>query len=178
MNDYRQPDEQQDDIEWVSKSEMKRYAHELKALGEQLLTLDDAELNRMPISERLADAARESRQIKSFSARKRHLQYIGRLMLEEDAEAIERHLDRLNPGSALYRRIDKQAEHWRSKLLETPETLTDFIAEYPQTPVQSLRQALRNAQNEQRKGKPGKHFTNLFRQIREQINQSDQPNQP
>lgn len=174
MTKAQKPQDTDPEIELVSKSEMKRYAHDLRDLGEQLLKLDNTELNRMPISDRLADAVRESRNIRSFGAKKRHLQFIGRLMLEEDEDAIEQQLALRNPSSALYRRIDREAETWREKILNTPDALTEFINQYPQTPIQPLRQAVRNAANEQSKhegvGKPGKQYTALFRLIREQIN--------
>jgi len=171
----QEPEETDPEIELVSKSAMKRYAHELRDLGEQLLKLDDAELNRMPISDRLADAVRESRNIRSFGAKKRHLQYIGRLMLEEDEDAIEQQLALRDPGSALYRRIDREAEIWRERILTEPNALTEFIDQFPQSPIQPLRQAVRNAAKEQRKNqaegkaKAGKQYTALLRLIREQI---------
>ncbi len=71
-----------------SKTQRKREMHELQALGESLVALDDEELDRLPIDERLADAVREARGIRSHEGRRRQLQFIGRLMRAVDADAL------------------------------------------------------------------------------------------
>ena len=71
-----------------SKTRRKRDMHELQALGESLVTLDDDEIDRLPIDERLADAVRQTRTIRSREARRRQLQFIGRLMRDVDADAL------------------------------------------------------------------------------------------
>jgi ribosome-associated protein len=71
-----------------SKTRRKRDMHELQALGESLVELDDHEIDRLPIDERLADAVREARTIRSREGRRRQLQFIGRLMRDVDADAL------------------------------------------------------------------------------------------
>ena len=71
-----------------SKTRRKRDMHELQALGESLVALDDGEIDRLPIDERLADAVREARTIRSHEGRRRQMQFIGRLMREVDADAL------------------------------------------------------------------------------------------
>ncbi|HLT25185.1 MAG TPA: ribosome biogenesis factor YjgA [Zeimonas sp.] len=72
-----------------SKTQRKREMHELQALGERLAALDDDEIARLPIDERLADALREARRIRSREARRRQLQFIGRLMRSvDDVDAL------------------------------------------------------------------------------------------
>lgn len=71
-----------------SKTQRKREMHELQALGESLVALDDDELDRLPIDERLADAVREARGTRSHEGRRRQLQFIGRLMRAVDADAL------------------------------------------------------------------------------------------
>ena len=51
----------------------------LQAVGESLLALNDNQLSKIPIDdEQLLSAIRECRHIRSNSARKRHLQLIGK----------------------------------------------------------------------------------------------------
>jgi ribosome-associated protein len=71
-----------------SKTQRKREMHELQALGESLVALDDDEIDRLPIDERLADAVRAARVIRSHEGRRRQLQFIGRLMRDVDADAL------------------------------------------------------------------------------------------
>jgi ribosome-associated protein len=63
-----------------SKSARKRAHLALQKLGEELISLREAELLSMPLEEDLLEAIMEARQIKSHGALKRQKQYIGKLM--------------------------------------------------------------------------------------------------
>jgi len=78
-----------------SKSARKREYLELQKLGEELLSLKDAELAAMPIDEELRDAVLDARQIKAHGALRRQKQYIGKLMGHVDPEPIRAALERL-----------------------------------------------------------------------------------
>lgn len=78
----RSPDEK------PSKTQRKRDMHALQALGESLVGLEDDEIARLPIDERLADAVRQARPMRSNEARRRQLQFIGRLMRRVDVDAL------------------------------------------------------------------------------------------
>lgn len=71
-----------------SKTQRKREMHALQALGESLVELEDDEIARLPIDERLADAVRDARPMRSGEARRRQLQFIGRLMRNVDVDAL------------------------------------------------------------------------------------------
>ncbi len=49
-------DEDQEEIIWVSKSEIKRDAEDLKQLGEKLVNLTKANLTKVPLDDNLKDA--------------------------------------------------------------------------------------------------------------------------
>ncbi|MGH8229932.1 MAG: ribosome biogenesis factor YjgA [Steroidobacteraceae bacterium] len=78
-----------------SKSARKRAAEAAQRLGETLITLKDADLVALDLPERLSDAIRAARGIKSRGAGARQRQYIGRLMREVDADAIRTALARV-----------------------------------------------------------------------------------
>lgn len=61
----------------------------LQALGEALLDIDHARLQGVGLPERLTEAIGAARHITKRGARRRQLQYIGRLMRELDAAAID-----------------------------------------------------------------------------------------
>ena len=75
-------------IDKPSKSQRKREALALQELGETLVTLKPAQLDKIPLPEELREAVLAARQINQHGARKRQLQYIGRLMREIDPEPI------------------------------------------------------------------------------------------
>lgn len=87
-----------------SKSARKRAMHQLQDLGTALVDLNAQTLTRLPLSDALRTALAEARRISSRGALRRQLQYIGRLMRDEDAEAIRLALERLparsRPASA------------------------------------------------------------------------------
>ncbi|MEJ2044182.1 MAG: ribosome biogenesis factor YjgA [Reinekea sp.] len=138
-----------DDIEWVSKSEIKREMHRLQAIGKQLLTLKASDLKRFALSDELHAALAESKRIKSNEATRRHLQYIGKLMRSEDIDSICQELDRLDPSSDLSQRILKQSEQWRDRLISENDAEQDWFNQYPQTDRQHFRALVRGARKEQ-----------------------------
>jgi 5-(carboxyamino)imidazole ribonucleotide mutase len=71
-----------------SKSARKRDALAAQKLGEELVLLKDAELLELELPERLTDAIRQARGIRSRAAGARQKQYIGKLMREIDPAPI------------------------------------------------------------------------------------------
>jgi 5-(carboxyamino)imidazole ribonucleotide mutase len=71
-----------------SKSARKREALAAQKLGEELILLRDAELDALELPERLSEAIRQARRIRSRAAGARQRQYIGKLMREIDLEPI------------------------------------------------------------------------------------------
>ena len=83
-----------------SRSQKKRESSALQDLGAKLAKLPLRALEGFPLPPDLLEAFRDLKAIKSNEARRRHFQYIGRLMREaENPEAIEeayvRHVDQL-----------------------------------------------------------------------------------
>ncbi|MGC9457410.1 MAG: ribosome biogenesis factor YjgA [Halothiobacillaceae bacterium] len=151
-----------------SKSERKRQATALQDLGERLVDLPPEQLDELPIGEPLHQAVTLARSIRARGGRRRQLQYIGKLMRGEDAEAIQAALERLDPASPRAVRIQHQAESWREALLESgDDALARLVAEHPQVAVQPLRQAIRQARQERERGAPPKHYRTLFRLLRD-----------
>ncbi len=88
-----------------SKSQRKRDAHALQALGTKLALLKPDELALLPLYELLVDALIEARQIKGNGAQARHRQYIGRLMRDVDLDALHAALERLPDAAKARARI-------------------------------------------------------------------------
>jgi ribosome-associated protein len=82
-----------------SKSARKRAYLALQKLGEELVTLREADLQAMPLDEELREAVMEARRIKAHGALRRQKQYIGKLMGRVDPDPIREALVRLRRNS-------------------------------------------------------------------------------
>ncbi|MCC6533081.1 MAG: DUF615 domain-containing protein [Burkholderiales bacterium] len=140
--------------------------HALQALGEALVELTNAQLSGLHLPEALADAIVEARRISSFEARRRQMQYIGRLMREADAGAIAEHIARIRQERQRDASRQHELERWRERLLAGDAALTELAQTTPALDVQRLRTLVRNARNEQARGLPPKASRELFRTLR------------
>ena len=140
----------EDDFEEVkSRTQIKREMEALQELGKRLTELKPDQLKEVPMSEDLAAAIRDFAKMPHREAKRRHLQFIGKRMRSEDAEAIQAAVDLFDTSSHAYAQELHQLEAWRTQLIENGnEALTEFIEEHPQIDVQQLRQLIRNAQKD------------------------------
>jgi ribosome-associated protein len=89
--------------ETVSKSARKREHLALQALGEKLIEVPIAELERMGLDEALLGAIVGAKSMRARGALRRQRQFIGKLMRHADAARIESSLE-------AYRRRDPQQQ--------------------------------------------------------------------
>ena len=153
-----------------SKSELKRRMSALQTLGETLVTLNEQQLARIPIDDdRLLEAIREARQIRSNSARRRHLQYIGKLMRDIDPAPIQRALDELHQRHQQANEDFHRLEQLRDDVLLAGLKGVELVVDvWPEADRQQLRQILLQHQRELKLGKPPAAARKLFRYLREQ----------
>ena len=159
--------------DFVSKSELKRQALKLQDLGRALTELKRAQLEALPLPERLARAVFDYQRFPSHEARRRQLQYIGRLMRDIETDEIEAALASLRGESADARYRLHLAEQWRERLLADPAALTEFLDAFPDTDRQALRQALQRAHKSGTEAQQKTATRALFRLIRAQIAEPD-----
>jgi ribosome-associated protein len=117
-----------DEPQRPSKSERKRAAHAAQDLGEALIRLREPELQALGLPERLSEAVRAARQIKSRAAGARQRQYIGKLMREIDLEPIRAALAARSERDAIETQLFKRAESWRERLLAEGESALEELA--------------------------------------------------
>lgn len=152
-----------------SKTKIKKQMHDLRDLGEELTELGKDQLAQLDIPESLRDAIREMHRMKTFGAKRRQIQYIGKLMRDIDTAPILAKLDTWKGVSKQHIGYMHQLERWRERLLEGDSALTELLTAYPETDVQRLRTLIRNALKERETGKPAKNFRELFQVLRETI---------
>lgn len=151
-----------------SKTQIKRELHALQDLGQRLTTLKLDLLNKLPLTDELRRALAEAPKHTANAAKKRHVQFIGRLMRDQDVEAILTLLDQLDASTRQYNERFHNLERWRDRLLNgTDDTLEKFVSEYPEADRQHLRQLIRQGQHELAQNKPPAASRKIFKYIRE-----------
>lgn len=152
-----------------SKSARKRQMLGLQAMGESLLTLNDKQLAQIPIDdEQLLSAIRECRQIRSNSARKRHLQLIGKLMRNIDPAPVEQALMALHNTQQQSAAAFHQLEKLREDILATGVGGVELaMARFPDADRQHLRHLVLQHDREIQHHKPPTASRKLFRYLKE-----------
>jgi len=157
------------EAERPSKSQRKREMTALQALGESLLRLSAAELARIDLPEPLRDALTETAGIRSHEGRRRHLQYIGKLMRQVDAEPLRAAIANATGESKQAVALMHRCERLRDALLADDAALAGVLAELPGADTQQLRATIRAARREHEEGRPPKHARQLYRWLYEQF---------
>ncbi len=138
----------------VSKSDLKRASDELQDLGGELLTLRAGLFKPLDLPDSLKDALAEAKRLTNFEAKRRQMQYVGKLMRkldEEQVNAIRLALQVQKDGSAAETAALHVAEDWRNRLIsaETGDVaLTEWMAQHPNTDAQQLRALIRQARKD------------------------------
>lgn len=173
-----------------SKSQLKREMTALQDLGEQLLTLSKDKLKQLDLHTELYAAIEQAQSITSREAKRRHLQYIGKLMRKADTDQIKASLNTWQDGSKQQVRDMHKIESIRDQLVVNDNVLTSFLQEYPNTNVQELRAQIRAARKESQQNESinpasgqqpkRKHYRALFQTIKnicEEQSSSQETNQ-
>lgn len=139
---------------------------ELQALGVALTELPEAQVEAMGLEPALEQAVLEAQRMKSREAKRRQLQYIGRLMRDVDAEPIRARLATLEGHSAQATARHRRLEALRERLLADDEALTEFASQYPGVDVQELRSLIRQVRHDRDAGRPLRGYRELFRLLK------------
>ena len=163
-------DEETGEFRDDSRSQQRREALEVLAIGQQLVALTDAQLARLPVPESLLPHILEARRITSHIAHKRQLAFLAKQMRREDDDTLEAIRDALDEkGDAARREVAAmhRVETWRDRLLaDGDEALAELLDLYPDADRQGLRQLVRNTLEERKRNKPPRAFRELFRHLR------------
>ncbi|MFU2080793.1 ribosome biogenesis factor YjgA [Avibacterium endocarditidis] len=160
-------DEEQEEIIWVSKSEIKRDAEALKQLGEKLVNLTKTNLEKIPLEENILDAIELAQRLQK-EAKRRQLQYIGKLLRQIDAEPIQEALDKIENKHNHQQALLHKLELLRDELIaKGDEALSNVLNDYPDADRQHLRNLIRAAQKEKAQNKPPKAYREIFQYLKE-----------
>ncbi|WP_115720035.1 ribosome biogenesis factor YjgA [Gallaecimonas mangrovi] len=165
------PQDDDEEIIYVSKSELKRDANEAADLGKELMDLDPGQLDKIPLDDDLRAAITLANRIRNkHEGFRRQRQYVAKLMRQVDHQPIVEALNKLKNLHAQETVKLHQAEQWRDRFLKDGnDAVQAFIEQYPGVDIQRLRQALRLALKEKAANKPPKYFRELFQIVKEQL---------
>lgn len=157
----------ENDVEFVSRTKKKQAVEELQKLGAALVDLPAAQLESLALPEVLMKAVLEAQRITSHEARRRQIQYIGKVMRKVDPEPVRAALAAVDGQSAAARAQQRRLESWRERLIGDDEALTDYAGTHPDADLQALRTLIRNARKEIAERKPPRAQRELFRLLRD-----------
>lgn len=159
-----------------SKTARKKQAQALQDLGLALTQLPTEQRRAVDMPEDLREAIEDYVNTRSHGARRRQLQFVGKLLRQVDAAPLLAALERLESGGRADAERLHTIERWRDALINDDEALTRWLAEHPDSDVQRLRRLIRAARSEgagqdaeQRQPKSARQ---LFRFIRQKLEAS------
>jgi len=161
------PDAFENSGEKPSKSAIKRSMTELQTLGEALVGLSKDQIGKIELPDALREAVRDCQRFTQHEARRRQMQFIGKLMRSIDAAPIQAALDKINGVSAAENARMHALERLRERFLADEKVIGEIADAHPSADLQHLRQLRRNALREQELAKPPRAFRELFRALRE-----------
>lgn len=151
-----------------SKSQKKREADALQALGVKLVSLSLEKLESLGLTDPLKQAILDAKHLKSHGAIRRQAQLIGKLMRSADHELILSNYNQLLATASATTAEFHETEHWRTRLIhEGNQALTEFISTHPIADIQHLRQLIKKAVDEEAKQQHLGASKALFRYIRD-----------
>ena len=160
-------DNEPDEYSGPSKSQLKREMTALQDLGAELVALSKERLAKIEMPERLRDALLEAQRITKHEARRRQMQYIGKIMRAVDAAPLRAAMDEINGVSEAANIRQHRLERLRTRLMEDEAVFSEVARDFPGADMQHLRQLRRNAVKEAQQGKPPRAYRELFRELRD-----------
>ncbi|CCH50565.1 ribosome biogenesis factor YjgA [Pseudodesulfovibrio piezophilus] len=149
-----------------SRSQLKRDMHELQQLGEDLAALGDRVVKESDLPGDVEKALLLIKKITKHEARRRHMQYVGKLMRTFDTTQVREIVEAAKQGHDVRTAEFHRIEVMRDRLIGGDD---DFLQElFDQHPEQGqrIRQLVLSARREKLKGKPPKDARALFKLLR------------
>lgn len=155
-----------DQEEIVSKTSLKKESKNIKQFGEKLAKYNQEALNKFNLPSEINEAIHELKNIKSNSAKKRQVQYLGKLLRAIDITDALATMEKISLNSKKEIQKNYLIEEWRDKLISHEFELTNFISQNPDIDIQLLRQLIVNTKKEIKNNKGNKYSRQLYKMIR------------
>ncbi len=133
--DYNDVD---DDI--ISKSQIKREMVELQKLGAELVEMTDNQLAKLTIADELRAAIAECKRLNQREARRRYLQFIGKMMRKLDLQPLYDSLEQVDNNAQLHLQLLQRLEQLRDRIgAGDNAAIEEVLTEWPLADRQQLR---------------------------------------
>lgn len=157
----------EDELIAPSKTQRKQQMEELQTLGEELVALSADRIKRIDIPDELRDAVREAqRMTRHDEAKRRQMQYIGKLMRGVEVEPIRAALALVRGESAEEAAKLHRRERLRAELLADEKVAGEIAERYPAVDLQHLRSLRRAALKEQAQNKPPRSYRAIYQLLK------------
>ncbi len=166
----KNPADIDEEIIYVSKSELKRDAQEFQSLGREIAELGKKQRQKIPLTQELVEAFNLADRIQDKKdAHRRHLNYIAKtLRTTESIAEIQQAMDVLKNKHKQADVILHQIELLRDELIAKGDArINTLLEQHPNLERQRMRQLVRQAAKEVEQEKPGKGFKELFQYLKE-----------
>jgi ribosome-associated protein len=155
--------EEHDDF--ISKTRRKKEMRQLQDVGAALVELSRDQLARIDMPETLREAVMACQSITKHEARRRQMQYIGKIMRNVDAGPIAEQLAALEAPSKRQTALFHVAEKWRDDLLADPTAIERFAREFPHANAKRVQALMEAARAERAAKRAPKHVRELFHAV-------------
>jgi ribosome-associated protein len=154
--------------DYRSKSQIKREAEDLKALGREILELPPHIRETLPLSDELVVALELAEKIKhKREALRRQFQFIGKLLRATDTTELRHEMEKHRNKHKTQAREHHKIEELRDRLIaEGMPLINELVAQYNNLERQKLRQLVKKATQEKEKQQPPKAYREIFQYLK------------
>ena len=155
-----------------SHTQIKKAAHAVTELGEQLAALSDTARAQFDLPEEIEQAVVALRSMKKGPAIKRQRQYLGKLLRQNEAylPQIKQTFVALEQAAHRQQHWLETLAQWRDRLIGEGDTaLASLLEAHPQLDRTHVRQLMRNAQQQTKQGRPPKASRQLYRYLKQTL---------
>ena len=163
---YR-PEDFNDREEGPSRSQLKRESHDLQKLGADLAALGDRVVKEADLPPMVEAALLLIKKLTKHEARRRHMQYVGKLMRTFDVSHVRDIVEAAEQGHSLKTAEFHHLEQQRDRLVNGDDDLLQALFDANPDHGQRLRQLVLGARREKESEKPPKDTRALFKLLRQ-----------
>ena len=149
-----------------SKSQLKRDMTELQQLGADMAALGDKVVKEAGLPPEVEKALLLIKTMTKHEAKRRHMQYVGRLMRTFDTGHVRELVEAAKLGHQVKTNEFKRVESLRDRLIDGDDDLLQTLFEAYPDEGQRIRQLTLGARREAATDKPPKDTRALFRLLR------------
>lgn len=138
-NPYSHHDDEDELVE-ISKSQLKREMVELQKLGAEMVEMTDNQLAKLDIPDELRAALAECKRLKQREAKRRFLQFIGKMMRRLDLEPLYASMQQVEKNAQLHLQLLQRLETLRDRIGSGDNSaIEEVLQEWPRAERQQLR---------------------------------------